>query len=230
MLSTETLYLLYFSTGFTIGFGHCIGMCGPIVISFSLNLKENSIFAPQVLYHLGRIITYAILGGIVAIAGSLTMITANIDALQKGVMMFTGILIMLMGLAMAGWIPLGKIFGDHSGPGGLISKGFGKLLKVQSSLIYFPLGLLLGLLPCGPVYTALLGAARAGMDAVSPHQGVFAGMGLMAAFGCGTVPALFLAAKLADLGWIKSRTIIYKVGAVLMIIVGLIFVIKAIRF
>lgn len=230
MLSTETLYVLYFSTGFTIGFGHCIGMCGPIVISFSLNLKENSIFAPQLLYHLGRIITYAILGGIVAIAGSLTMITANIDALQKGVMMFTGILIMLMGLAMAGWIPLGKIFGDHSGPGGLISKGFGKLLKVQSSLIYFPLGLLLGLLPCGPVYTALLGAARAGMDAVSPHQGVFAGMGLMAAFGCGTVPALFLAAKLADLGWIKSRTIIYKVGAVLMIIVGLIFVIKAIRF
>lgn len=230
MLSTETLYLLYFSTGFTIGFGHCIGMCGPIVISFSLNLKENSIFAPQLLYHLGRIITYAILGGIVAIAGSLTMITANIDALQKGVMMFTGILIMLMGLAMAGWIPLGKIFGDHSGPGGLISKGFGKLLKVQSSLIYFPLGLLLGLLPCGPVYTALLGAARAGMDAASPHQGVFAGMGLMAAFGCGTVPALFLAAKLADLGWIKSRTIIYKVGAVLMIIVGLIFVIKAIRF
>lgn len=230
MLSTETLYVLYFSTGFTIGFGHCIGMCGPIVISFSLNLKENSIFAPQLLYHLGRIITYAILGGIVAIAGSLTMITANIDALQKGVMMFTGILIMLMGLAMAGWIPLGKIFGDHSGPGGLISKGFGKLLKVQSSLIYFPLGLLLGLLPCGPVYTALLGAARAGMDAASPHQGVFAGMGLMAAFGCGTVPALFLAAKLADLGWIKSRTIIYKVGAVLMIIVGLIFVIKAIRF
>jgi sulfite exporter TauE/SafE len=230
MLSTETLYLLYFSTGFTIGFGHCIGMCGPIVISFSLNLKENSIFAPQLLYHLGRIITYAILGGIVAIAGSLTMITANIDALQKGVMMFTGILIMLMGLAMAGWIPLGKIFGDHSGPGGIISKGFGKLSKVQSSLIYFPLGLLLGLLPCGPVYTALLGAARAGMDAVSPHQGVFAGMGLMAAFGCGTVPALFLAAKLADLGWIKSRTIIYKVGAVLMIIVGLIFVIKAIRF
>ena len=230
MLSTETLYVLYFSTGFTIGFGHCIGMCGPIVISFSLNLKENSIFAPHLLYHLGRIITYAILGGIVAIAGSLTMITANIDALQKGVMMFTGILIMLMGLAMAGWIPLGKIFGDHSGPGGLISKGFGKLLKVQSSLIYFPLGLLLGLLPCGPVYTALLGAARAGMDAVSPHQGVFAGMGLMAAFGCGTVPALFLAAKLADLGWIKSRTIIYKVGAVLMIIVGLIFVIKAIRF
>ena len=104
------------------------------------------------------------------------------------------------------------------------------MLKVQSTLIYFPLGLLLGLLPCGPVYTALLGAARVGMDAASTHHGVLAGMGLMAAFGLGTVPALFLVAKLADLGWIKSREIIYKVGAVLMIIVGLIFVIKAIRY
>jgi hypothetical protein len=230
MLSTETLYLLYFSTGFTIGFGHCIGMCGPIVVSFSLNLKEKSILVPQLLYHLGRIITYAILGGIVAAVGSLTIITANIDTIQKGVMMFTGTLIMLMGLAMAGWVPLGKIFGDHSSLGGVISKGFGRLLKVQSTLVYLPLGLLLGLLPCGPVYTALLGAARSGMDAVSTHQSVLAGMGLMAAFGFGTVPALFLVAKLADLGWIKSRAIIYKIGAVLMIIVGLIFVIKAIRF
>jgi sulfite exporter TauE/SafE len=230
MLSTDTLLLLYFSTGFTIGFGHCIGMCGPIVVSFSLNLKEKSIVIPQLLYNGGRIITYAILGGIVAAAGSLTMITANIDAIQKGVMIFTGVLIILMGLAMAGWIPLGKIFGDHAGPGGAISKGFGKLLNVKSTLVYLPLGLLLGLLPCGPVYTALLGAARAGMDVGSTLQSVWAGMSLMAAFGLGTVPALFLVAKLADMGWLKSRALIYKIGAVLMIIVGLIFVVKAVRF
>lgn len=230
MLSTKTLFLLYLSTGFSIGFGHCIGMCGPIVVSFSLNLKEKSIFVPHLLYHFGRITTYAILGGVVAAAGSLTMVTANIDTIQKGVMIFTGTLIMLMGLAMAGWVPLGKVFGDHSSPGGFISKGFGKLLNKQSPLVYLPLGLLLGLLPCGPVYTALLGAARAGMEADSTYQGVWVGMSLMLAFGVGTVPALFLVAKLADMGWLKSRTIVYKVGAVLMIIVGLIFVIKAIRY
>jgi hypothetical protein len=37
-------------------------------------------------------------------------------------------------------------------------------------------------------------------------------------------------AKLADLGWLKSRNTIYRIGAVLMIIVGIIFIIKAIRF
>ena len=230
MLSTETLYLLYLSTGFTVGFGHCIGMCGPLVVSVSLNLKARSIFVPQLLYHLGRITTYTLLGGIVAAAGSLTIVAANIESFQKGVMIFTGALIMLMGFAMAGWLPLGKVFGDHSSASGWIAKSFSKLLKVKSTLIYLPFGLLLGLLPCGPVYTALLGAARTGMEVDTIYQSIFAGMGLMAAFGIGTVPPLFLVAKLADMGWLKSRNFIYRVGALFMIIVGIIFVLQAIRF
>jgi sulfite exporter TauE/SafE len=230
MLSTETLYLLYLSTGLTVGFGHCIGMCGPIVVTFSLNLKGKNIIFPQFLYHLGRITTYAILGGVVAATGSLTMVAANIESLQKGVMIFAGALIMLMGFAMAGWVSLGSVFRNPVGSGGIISRGFGKLLKVKSTGIYFPLGLLLGLLPCGPVYTALLGAARSGMEANTLHQGVLGGMGLMVAFGLGTVPALFLVAKLADLGWLKSREFIYKFGAVLMIAVGVFFIVKAIRY
>ena len=230
MLSTETLYLLYLSTGFTVGFGHCIGMCGPIMVTFSLNLKEKSILVPQLFYHLGRITTYALLGGIVAAVGSLTIVVANIESVQKGVMIFAGAIVILMGLAMAGWFPFGKIFGDHSNTSGWITQSFGKLLKVKSTLVYLPLGLLLGLLPCGPVYTALIGAARTGMEANTLYQGIFAGMGLMAAFGIGTVPALFLVAKLVDMGWLKSRNFIYRFGAVFMIIVGIIFIVRAIRF
>jgi len=230
MLSTETIYLLYLSTGFTVGFGHCLGMCGPIVVTLSLNLKEKNIFLPQLLYHLGRITTYVMLGGVVAAAGSFTMVAAHIERMQKGVMIFAGALIVLMGLAMAGWLPIGRIFADHSSPSRWISKGFSKLLKVKSTVVYLPLGLLLGLLPCGPVYTALLGAARAGMDTDTAFHGILAGMGLMAAFGLGTVPALLLVAKLADMGWLKSRAIIYKAGAILMIIAGIFFIIKAARF
>ena len=158
------------------------------------------------------------------------MVAANIESIQKSLMIFSGALIMLMGLAMAGWIPFGKIIGDHSSPGGIISKGYAKLLKVKSTMVYLPLGLLLGLLPCGPVYTALLGAARTGMEGNTVYHGLLTGMGLMAAFGLGTVPALFLVAKLADLRWLKSRAIIYKAGAVLMIVAGLIFIVKAVYF
>ena len=200
------------------------------MVTFSLNLKEKNIFVPQLFYHLGRITTYALLGGIVAAVGSFTIVAANIESVQKGVMIFAGALIILMGLAMGGWLPLGRVFGDHSNAGGWITTSFNKLLKVNSTFVYLPLGLLLGLLPCGPVYTALIGAARTGMEANTLYQSVFAGMGLMAAFGIGTVPALFLVAKLVDMGWLKSRNFIYRFGAVFMIIVGIIFIVRAIRF
>jgi sulfite exporter TauE/SafE len=53
-------------------------------------------------------------------------------------------------------------------------------------------------------------------------------MGVMMSFGIGTIPALFLVAKLVDLGWLKKREIIYRIGTILMIFVGLYFVISGI--
>ena len=90
--------------------------------------------------------------------------------------------------------------------------------------------MLLGLLPCGPVYTALLAAARAGMEARSTLEGFLIGVGLMLSFGLGTVVALLLIAKLADLGWLKRRDVIYKISSVIMIFVGVYFVIRAFRY
>ena len=228
MLSTETIYFVLFATGLTVGFGHCIGMCGPIVVSLSLSLKGRSVVVPHLLYNGGRITTYGLLGGVMGASGSFTRVVASIASLQKGVMILTGILIVVMGLAMAGWIPLGVIFGDYYNPQGVLSRGFRKLSEARSTGTYYPLGMLLGLLPCGPVYTALLAAARAGMETQSTLEGLLIGVGLMLSFGLGTVVALLLIAKLADLGWLKRRDVIYKISSVLMVIVGIYFVVKAI--
>ena len=57
MSSIESLYLLFLATGFTVGFGHCIGMCGPIVVSLSLNLGDRPVIIPLALYNLGRVTT-----------------------------------------------------------------------------------------------------------------------------------------------------------------------------
>ncbi|MGW8221324.1 MAG: sulfite exporter TauE/SafE family protein [Syntrophobacteria bacterium] len=230
MLSTETIYFVIFTTGLAVGFGHCIGMCGPIVVSLSLSLKGRSVLVPHLLYNGGRITTYGLLGGVMGATGSFTRVVASIGSFQKGVMIFTGILIVVMGLAMAGWVPLGEIFGDYYNPQGLLSRGFRKLSETRSAATYYPLGMLLGLLPCGPVYTALLAAARAGMETQNTMEGVLIGVGLMLSFGLGTVVALLLIAKLADLGWLKRRDVIYKISSVLMIIVGVYFVVKAIRY
>ncbi|MBW2711836.1 MAG: sulfite exporter TauE/SafE family protein, partial [Deltaproteobacteria bacterium] len=105
MSSIETLYIAFFTTGFFVGFGHCMGMCGPIVVSFSLNLRAKGVMAPNLLYHAGRITTYAVLGGVMGASGAFTRITAGIGGLQKGVMIFAGLMIIVMGLGMTGWVP-----------------------------------------------------------------------------------------------------------------------------
>ncbi|MBW2336873.1 MAG: sulfite exporter TauE/SafE family protein [Deltaproteobacteria bacterium] len=226
----DPLYPVFLATGFAVGFGHCIGMCGPIVVSLSLNLKDKNILLPHLLYNSGRVVTYGVLGGVMGATGSFTLVAAHIAEIQKGAMIFAGVLIIIMGLAMSGWISFGQVFGNSYNPGGFISKGFRRLSQIKSPAAYFPIGLLLGLLPCGPVYTALLAAAGAGMEAAGTLEAIIKGMGVMICFGLGTVPALFLVAKLADMGWLKKREIIYRIGAVLMVAVGIYFIIKGIRY
>jgi sulfite exporter TauE/SafE len=228
MSSTEPLYLVFLITGFTVGFGHCVGMCGPIVVSLSLNLKGRSVLLPHLLYNAGRIITYAILGGLAGMLGSFTILTSSILSLQKGVLIFAGVLVLLMGLAMGGWISFGRIFGDGDSGTGVFSKWFHKLSAAKSPVVYLPLGLLLGLLPCGPVYTALIASARAGMAAQTALQGFLSGVGLMLAFGMGTVAPLLLIGKLAGLRWMKSREVIYRISSLLMILVGVYFIFQGI--
>lgn len=230
MSSIETLYLVFISTGFAVGFGHCVGMCGPIVVSFSLHLASKRVLISNLLYHFGRVMTYAVLGGVVGITGSFIRVTAGIAVLQKAVMIFTGLMIVVMGLSMGGWLSLGRIFGDHYNSAGVITRGFGKMSGARSTAVYLPLGLLLGLLPCGPVYTALIATARAGMEIQTPFKAFLTGMGLMVSFGLGTIPALLLVASLAKMNWLRSRKVIYKIGSVLMIAVGIYFVIKGIQY
>ena len=226
----DPLYLIFLTTGFAVGFGHCIGMCGPLVVSLSLNLKGKNLLLPHLLYNTGRIITYIIMGGIMGATGSFTLVAAHIAGLQKGVMIFAGVMVIIMGLAMGGWLSLGRVFRDYYNPNSIVSRGFGRLSQLNSTAAYFPIGLLLGLLPCGPVYTALLAAAGSGMKATDIIEGILKGMAVMMFFGIGTVPALFIVAKLFDMGWLKKREIIYRIGTVLMIIVGIYFVVRGIRY
>ena len=117
MSSTDALYLAFLVTGFTVGLGHCIGMCGPIVVSLSLNLKERNPLLPHLLYNTGRVITYAILGGVAGTLGSFTILTSSIVSLQKGVLISAGARI--GGQVHGGLYPLpiftrGDLCTDHS--------------------------------------------------------------------------------------------------------------------
>lgn len=230
MSSISPLILTYLLTGLTVGFGHCIGMCGPLAISLSLSRTNGGFFLSHLLYQCGRTITYTALGAVIGATGSFAVMAGRISMLQKGILFFAGGLIVAMGLAMGGWLPRFSIFHADASVAGAFARAFKRLSHARSTIAHFPTGLLLGLLPCGPVYTALLGAARAGMEAGNAYHGAAVGAMMMAAFGVGTIPALFLVAKLADMGWLRFREKIYKVGAVLMIGVGIYFLYTAVTY
>ncbi len=225
----DTLTWVFLTTGFTVGFGHCIGMCGPIVISLSLNLKTGNTVWPHALYHMGRVTTYGLLGGIMGVSGSFAMVASRIALIQKGVLIFAGVLIVFMGLLMGPWLTRVSCFKEGTGLQTFFSKAFGYLVASKPTLAYYPLGLILGILPCGPVYTVLIASARAGMDAPDIYTGFIKGMVLMLAFGLGTIPALFAVGRLAGVGWFKKE-ILYHAASFIMMGVGLYFIIQGIQY
>jgi len=230
MSSTDSIYLVFLAAGFTVGFGHCIGMCGPIVVSFCLGLKDRNRFVPNLFYNAGRTATYTVLGGVLGAGGSFTGIVVPMEGFQKGVMILAGLLIALMGLAMTGWVAIPPIFSSGYSPFRKFYHTFRKLSGSSGITGFFALGLLLGMLPCGPVYTALLSSARVGMEAASPWQGALTGGLVMFSFGVGTIPALLLIALLSDIKWLKHRDTIYRIGGVMMLLVGIYFFVKGIMY
>jgi sulfite exporter TauE/SafE len=218
-----------FVTGLGIGFGHCIGMCGPIAVSLTMGLRDRGTVFPHLLYSAGRITTYAGLGAAAGLTGTIVDSVSSIAWLQKAAMIASGFLIILMGISMAGWLPWAVLKGEGAAQATPLSKGYKVLSCSGSNPALYGLGMLMGLLPCGPVYTAMLVAARAGMETRGPVQGFLTGLSLMVVFGLGTVPALFLVSRMAVLGRLQARQQIYRATAILTIGVGLYFLIKGLR-
>jgi sulfite exporter TauE/SafE len=227
MFTNNSIYFLMLTSGFLGGFGHCLGMCGPVVSSCSMAIKNKRLF-PHILYNLGRISTYAFLGGIVGMTGSFLGVAGHLYGIQKYIMVFAGISIILMGIGLAGWLPVMKYIENQ---GTLLANILSKLKEITSGDIntasFYSAGVLLGFIPCGLVYTALLAAASAGMEAGNHFIGFLNGILLMSLFGIGTMPAMLLLGKTINTISIKMRARLYRLSAIVMIMMGVIFIARA---
>jgi len=220
----ETGYLFALTTGLLGGFGHCIGMCGPIVAGPVLHQSSQAGAAgpasmlPQVLYHAGRITTYAIVGACMGMAGSFVNVAGKLAGVQNSVMIIAGLVMIFMGLGILGLLTGTKRLEQHNL---FVLRTAKKLLAGTSPLRYYPLGLILGLLPCGLSYTVFIAAAGTGAPG--------AGMLIMLLFGAGTVPALALFGALVSYFSSRARGLVLKAGGVAVIAMGAYYIIKGIR-
>ena len=229
MLRTESTFLLLFASGLLGGFGHCVAMCGPIAASFSFLPGKRPALLPHLLYNLGRITTYSLIGGAAGLAGSVLGIASAFAPLQKAVAAGTGILIVLTGLWVGGWLPLPAKIAEGSGPPAIFSGAVRRVTEIRDSGAFFPLGMLLGLLPCGLVYAALLTSAREGMEAGSPAVGFLKGFLAMALFGAGTIPSLLALGTAVGFVGPRMKKGLYRASAALLVVAGALFVIRALR-
>lgn len=166
-------------TAFLLGLAgslHCAGMCGPLAMAVPvLGQSRRAVLASRLIYNLGRVVTYVLLGLVVGLIGQ----TFALAGFQRWVSLVTGALI-LIGLFATGrfatGIPVTKMVGR-------LKRVFGQLLQKRSIGSLFSLGLLNGLLPCGLVYVAAAAAMATGS--------LMGGASYMAAFGIGTIPMMF---------------------------------------
>ena len=211
------------ATGFLGGFGHCVAMCGPLVgalgISAPPGIPARRALLPQLAYHLGRITTYGTVGAVMGLAGSFVNVAGRMAGWQDVVAVLAGALMVAMGLGAAGqslWVKSaeGRLAGR-------VLSAVRKLAGHEAPLRAYPLGLVLGFLPCGLSYSAFAAAAATG----SP----VAGMALALAFGAGTLPALLLAGAVVSALSFRARGLLHRAGGVLVALLGVLFVLRGLR-
>ena len=213
----ETISILSIITiAFLGSFGHCVGMCGGIVIAYS-STKIKSDWTKQVqalahlLYSFGRISTYMILGALFGLVGGVV----TFDNLTSGIfLLLTGFMMVLVGLSLLGKIKFLTILEHTFSKSPLYQNTFKALLGSQSLFSFYLLGMLNGLLPCGFVYVFAITAASTG----SAFWGAF----VMLIFGLSTLPALFsLGFFVGVFKQSNLRDLFIKLASILVIAFGI---------
>ena len=184
---------------------HCLAMCGGINLSQCVGLQDDDTRASAarpILYNLGRVLSYTLIGGIVGALGSVLFISNTI----KGIIMVVAAIFMLaISLMMLGWLP-GFLMP------GLLRNWLQGSERTKTGRGPFIIGLLNGLMPCGPLQAMQLYALSTG----SALLGAFS----MFLFSMGTVPLMLGAGLVVSALKGRFTRAITRVSAVLVMLIA----------
>lgn len=232
--------------GFLGSFGHCVGMCGPLAIAFSLSQgdspsanadslknspdRQGSQRWRPLIFHgllnLGRIFSYVAVGAALGGVGSLVMAGGQLaglgSSLRQGIVILTGLLLIWLGLRHIQPDLLPPLPFLHPLTQGTWHQRFSSAMARLSLKTYWwtpaLLGLLWGLIPCGFLYTAQLKAAEAG----DPWMGA----ALMGMFGLGTLPTMLgVGVALGKLGS-DRRSQLFRLGGWITLLIGILTLLR----
>jgi sulfite exporter TauE/SafE/plastocyanin domain-containing protein len=198
---------------------HCVAMCGGITLSQCIPGRfqpersggRAAFIAPALQYNAGRLISYTAIGAVVGAIGSLVSFSGRF---QGFVQISAGVFMVIMGVNMLGvfqgfWGRLLRRLAPRM-PAAVAGKMRARTAGAKHPLV---IGLLNGLMPCGPLQAMQVYALASGS--------AFAGGLSMLVFSLGTVPLMFGLGALSSLLGARFKRGAARAGAVLVTVMGI---------
>jgi sulfite exporter TauE/SafE len=207
------------------GTGHCLGMCGPLVVAIP---GPKGQWSAHLAYHAGRLITYTLIGMVLgALSAGFVRLTSSatqdpmiwITRLQMLITAAAALFLVVLGAQRLGlireprWMAVAQL---NSIPG--VGNALSRMLHNRDLGSIFILGLALGLLPCGLSYAAFT-RALASSDMVNGGLLTFC-------FGIGTLPGLLLLGTGAGALWRRHRMASDIISGLIMIAMGVSLIVR----
>lgn len=205
-LGGQTTYVTSFVIGLIASVSSCLAIVGGLVLSLSAKISQDNISDTKTftLFHIGRLVSFAVLGGVLGAVGGVVGINFTLTALLG---ILASVVMLLLGLNLVGVFSKNKI----SLPSGLFDFFRRIEHKTFTPLI---LGFATFFLPCGFTQSMQVSALSSG----SFMSGFF----IMFAFALGTLPMLLLLSfGSASFAHSKFAPLFFKSAGVVVIGLGL---------
>jgi sulfite exporter TauE/SafE len=215
-----------------LGSAHCLGMCGPLVVAYTLhgnnagggqpacgNFPWTRGFLRHGAFHLGRLCTYALLGACAAGLFRAAELSRWFFHAQGGMKMVGGIVLVLSGLVLLNILPLPSWATSLSlAPGSFLARWLPPLLRSPRVAAKMALGMATGLLPCCLSWAMIVTAASS--------QDPMTGLLTMVSFGLGTIPALLFTGFSAHILALRMRLWGPRGAALAIIFTGFVLILQ----
>ncbi|MBI4235566.1 sulfite exporter TauE/SafE family protein [Candidatus Peregrinibacteria bacterium] len=186
----------------------CLAVVGGLILSLSAKISQDvSTFRPFTFFHVGRVLGFAALGGVLGAIGSAIEINYTITAVLG---LFAALVMIILGINLLDVFQFTKSF-QLALPKGL----YDKITKIENGFFApFIIGVLTFFLPCGFTQAMQIAALSSGS--------IFSGGLIMLMFALGTLPMLalisFTSFKFAHT---KYASLFFKSAGIIVIGLGL---------
>ncbi len=202
---------------------HCVPMCGPFVLA-QVSSRLQAVSAARMCerhrvssglllpYHFGRLVTYSLLGALAAGSGAMLGVIPGLRLLPSGFLLIGACIFAFAAMrriwprGLVGRLRLPRVVVPWAG----LVASYSARIDATQPVGAFLLGILLGFLPCGLLYSALAVAGTAGSG----------GLGALAmlAFGLGTVPSLSILGIAGQLGVRRWTSMLARLGPPMLLL------------